>query len=51
MAGQTVIEGSIDSNPGTEDVTHCPACGQIFVMDETFHNRCPFCGHTFEDED
>jgi len=30
-------------------VTHCPACGQIFVMDESFNNRCPFCGHRFED--
>ena len=28
-------------------VTHCPKCKNIFVMDETFNNRCPFCGYSF----
>lgn len=51
MADQTVSEGSIDPNPGNSCVIHCHKCGQIFLPDETFHGRCPFCGYTFENED
>jgi rubrerythrin len=51
MADQTVSEGSIDPNPGTNYVTHCPKCGNIFIMDETFNDRCPVCGYFFTNED
>jgi uncharacterized C2H2 Zn-finger protein len=34
-----------------EYVTHCPKCGQIFIDDEDFEGKCPFCGYLFETED
>lgn len=56
MVTQTVTEGSIDPNPGTQFVTHCPKCGQIFIdpvdwNDSESAGRCPSCGYLFEHED
>lgn len=43
----------IESSPPliTDVVLVCEQCHQLSTPDPEFHNRCPFCGHRFENDE